>query len=380
MTRLLLLALASALAWPAAAAHPGAAEFSADERARIASHGPWPASAPRDPSNRVSGLDTAIALGRRLFSDPRLSANAQLSCASCHSPEHGFSDGRKRARGLGEHDRNTQSLFDLAWQRWFGWDGGADSLWAASIRPMLAAHEMGSSPARLAALVRADPQLRRAYTALFGAPDDDDAVTVGLAKAIAAYLETLVSAPAAFDRFRDALARDDRAALAAYPDAARRGLKIFLGRGNCALCHVGARFTNGEFHDVGMRFIVAQGRVDPGRHAGVRRVKADRFNLLSAFNDQRAEGTPLEVSLRTRTVILAHRNWGEWKTPGLRNLRSSAPYMHDGSLATLRDVVRHYSELDVDRLHADGEAILRPLRLTEAEIDDLVAFLETLSP
>ncbi len=371
------LAFALALPLPAAAN----TEFSADEIARIASHGPWPQEPPRDPSNAVSGDARAIALGRRLFSDPRVSPSGTISCASCHDPSRGFTDGRPRARALGEHDRNTQALFDLAWQRWFGWDGGADSLWSASIRPILASHEMGSSPAHLGALVRGDGALARDYAALFGPVDtDDDRVIVGLAKAIAAYLETIVSPRTRFDAFRDALVAGDRDAVAAYPDAARRGLKIFLGRGNCGLCHVGARFTNGEFHDVGIRFVVAPGRVDPGRHAGIGRVKSDRFNLLSRFNDQRAGAdAALPESLRTSTVTLQHRNWGEWKTPSLRNLSATAPYMHDGSKASLREVVRHYSELDVDRLHADGEALLAPLRLSDDEIDDLIAFLDTLS-
>lgn len=374
------LALAFALVLALPCARASAVEFGADEIARIARHGPWPAEPPRDPSNAVSGDARAIALGRRLFAEARLSASGTISCASCHDPARGFTDGRARARGLGEHDRNAQALFNLAWQRWFGWDGGADSLWSASIRPMLASREMGASTARLAALVRSDRALAREHAALFGPLDaDDDRIAAGLAKAIAAFLETLVSPRTRFDDFRDALVAGDGNGVAAYPEAAKRGLKIFLGRGNCGLCHVGPRFTNGEFHDVGIPFIVAPGRVDPGRHAGIERVRSDRFNLLSRLNDEPA-GAPLPASLRTRTVVLQHRNWGEWKTPGLRHLRSSAPYMHDGSKPDLRAVVRHYSELDPDRLHADGEAILRPLRLSEAEIDDLVAFLETLSP
>ena len=367
----------------AAAGDEGAASFDADETARIVALGPWPPSAapPRDPSNRVSGDPAAVELGRRLFADARLSANGAVSCASCHLPGRGFTDGRARAQGLGPHDRNTQGLFDLAWQRWFGRDGGADSLWAAAIRPILASHEMGATPGLLARVVAADPALGERYRALFGEPSSDELLMVDLAKAIAAYVETLVSPATPFDAFRDALARGDATAAGRYPLAARRGLKLFLGRGNCAACHFGARFTNGEFHDTGIPFIVGLGRVDPGRYAGIRRVRGDPYNLSSRFNDQRPAASAIEdTALKTRTVRLSQRNWGEWKVPGLRMLASSAPYMHDGSKASLRDVVRHYSELDEDRLHADGEAILRRLRLSEREIDDLVAFLESLSP
>ncbi len=357
--------------------------FSEDEIARILAHGPWPPpppAMPLDPSNRVSGNPAAAELGRLLFFDARLSANGAVSCASCHQPGRGFTDGRARAQGLGLHDRNTQGLHDLAWQRWFGRDGGADSLWAAAIRPMLATHEMGASPRLLARVVAADPELDRRYRALFGAPASEEQRMVDLAKALAAYVETLVSPATPFDAFRDALARGDAKAAARYPSAARRGLKLFIGRGNCAMCHFGPRFTNGEFHDVGIPFVVAPGRVDPGRYAGIRRVRDDPYNLTSTFNDQGPTASTIEdAALKTRTVTLSQRNWGEWKVPSLRMLAASAPYMHDGSKARLRDVVRHYSDLDEDRLHADGEAILRPLRLTESEIDDLVAFLESLS-
>jgi len=366
------------------AATHAAPTFSEDEVARILALGPWPPGpdgAPRDPSNRVSGNADAAALGRALFFDPRLSANGGVSCASCHLPVRGFTDGRTRAQGLGLHDRNTQGLLDVAWQRWFGRDGGADSLWAAAVRPMLAAHEMGASPATIARVVRSDPDLARRHRALFGAQPDDETLMVDLAKAIAAYMETLVSPATPFDAFRDALARGDPQAAARYPLAARRGLKIFIGRGNCTACHFGPLFTNGEFHDIGVPFVVERGRVDPGRFSGIRRLQADPYNLESRFNDQRDGGDGLaDAALKTRTVKLQQRNFGEWKVPGLRNLRVTGPYMHDGSKATLRDVVRHYSELNEDRLHTDGEAILRPLHLSESEIGDLVAFLESLSP
>jgi len=163
--------------------------------------------------------------------------------------------------------------------------------------------------------------------------------------------------------------------MAAYPDSAQRGLKLFVGRGHCFFCHSGPAFTNGEFHDVGVAYFVAPGRADGGRYAGIQALAASRFNLLGPYNDDAARTT----ATKTRHVELAPRHWGEFKTPGLRNVAVTAPYMHNGSLATLRDVVRHYSELNEERLHADGERILRPLKLTPSEIDDVVAFLESLT-
>ena len=199
-------------------------------------------------------------------------------------------------------------------------------------------------------------------------------VAVDVAKALAAYQETLVSGRTPFDEFRDALARGDRDAAARYPVAAQRGLKIFVGSGNCTSVTSGRAFTNGEFHDVGIPFFVEPGRVDPGRHDGIRKLQASRYNLLGPYNDDPARAT----ATSTRHVALEHRNFGEFKVPSLRNVANTAPYMHNGSLATLRDVVRHYSNLDEDRLHADGERILKPLGLDKYDVDALVTFLETL--
>lgn len=384
MRAALVLALAALLALSTAAwggAGAGSADgLTPDVLQRVLSFGPWPPAPPRDPSNRLSGDPRAIELGRRLFLDPGLSGDGRVACSTCHDPARGFTDGRPRAAGAGGavHDRNTQGLLDVADQRWFGWDGGTDSLWAAAIRPLLSPVEMASSATRVAARLRQDPGHASAWQALHGSPiraAQDERLLVDAAKAMAAWMETLRSPRTAFDAFRDALASGDTAAAARYPADARRGLAIFAGRGNCWMCHLGPGFSNGEFHDVGIPFVVAPGRVDPGRHAGLRRLHADPYNLAGPWADR---GDGPDPSLKTRTVRLEHRNWGEWRTPGLRGLGATAPYMHDGRLATLHAVVRHYSALDEDRLHADGEAILRPLRLSAGEIDDLVAFLRSL--
>jgi cytochrome c peroxidase len=370
----LVLLLGSAAA-PAAADGP---VFEPAEIRRILAHGPWPPPPARDPSNRVSGQPAAIALGERLFFDPRLSRSGAMSCATCHVPGQAWADGRPRGVGSAVLDRNTPSLWNVGRQRWFGWDGAGDSLWAQNVRPLLDPMEMAASAAHVAAVIRSDPSLACGHERAFGpgaASAADEAVLVDAGKALAAFLETLTSGRTAFDAFRDALAAGDHAAAGRYPAAARRGLKLFVGRGHCSLCHVGPAFTNGEFHDVGVPYLVAPGRVDPGRHGGITRLRASRFSLLGPWNDD-ASG---QAATKTRHVDLLHRNWGEFKVPGLRNAAHTAPYMHDGRLASLRDVARHYSELDEERLHADGERILRPLRLAPGEVDDLVAFLETLS-
>jgi cytochrome c peroxidase len=358
-----------------AALAPAALAITEAETRAVAAHGPWPPAFVPDPSNQASGRPEAIELGERLFFERRLSANGEHSCSRCHVPERNWTDGEARALGLERVDRNTPSLNNVRVQRWFGWDGAHDSLWAQSIRPLLDPRELGVSAAQVAALVRADPDLSCRYRKVFGGiPAQDEAVLVGVAKALAAFQETLISGRTAFDDFRDALVKGDAAGIAAYAEAAKRGLGIFAGKGSCNVCHLGPAFTNGEFHDTGIPFFIEQGRVDPGRHAGIRKLRASPFNLLGLHNDDAERST----ATGTRHVRLEHRNFGEFRTPSLRNLALTAPYMHNGRLATLRDVVNHYSTISPDRLHADGEAILRPLNLSEREAGDLIAFLETL--
>ena len=355
-------------------------DYSSAEKQAITRHGPWPQPVLRDPSNRASGNADAIALGRALFFDIRLSVRRDMACATCHQPAQGLADGRDRAQGRERLDRNTPGLWNVGLARWFGWDGAADSLWGFALRPILNPLELGASAAHVAQLLRSDTTYACLRRSAFGSASEkgmaaDERMMVQAAKALAAFMEALNSGKSRFDELHDALARGDVAAVARYPADARRGLRLFAGRGHCATCHFGPNFSNGEFHEIGIPYVIAPGRVDPGRQGGIKTVRADRFNLLGAFSDDtsRASGS------RSRHVTENHANFGQFKVPSLRNVELTAPYMHNGRLASLRDVVRHYSELPEDRLHQDGEALLKPLRLTDAEADDLVAFLRTLT-
>lgn len=358
-----------------------------DEVAAIVAHGPWPPPFEPDPTNRASGHPAAIELGRRLFVDPRASADGARRCSDCHVPALGFSDGRRTSIGADGRplDRNAPGLLDVRTRPWLGWDGGADSLWAFVLRPLAAPNEIGTDDRRLAALFDADPALACLRRAAFGEPRPaGDGLRVQVAKAIAAWLETLESPRTRFDALRDALAGStDPATLRAardYPPQALRGLRRFVGDARCALCHVGPTFSSGEFHDAGRPHLAAPGRPDPGRHGGVRTVLADPFNRLGRWSDAPpAAGGAADPAVRTRHLAPAHRNFGEFRVPGLRDLDRTAPYGHDGSMRDLGAVVAHYSDLDIERLHADGEALLRPLRLDPAGRAELLAFLVTLS-
>ena len=136
-------------------------------------------------------------------------------------------------------------------------------------------------------------------------------------------------------------------------------------------------FTNGEFHDIGVSHFIDgdSKKVDGGRHDGIKKLTASKFNLLGPYNDDATRAS----AVKTAHLKPEHRNFGEFKVPSLRNVGYTGPYMHSGEMLTLEQVVRHYSELNVDRLHADGESILKPLKLTQTETADLVAFLQTLN-
>lgn len=341
------------------------------EIAATLAHGPWPQHSEPDPSNRFSGDPAAIDLGRALFFDPILSADGTMSCATCHDPTKGFSDGQARTVVRGTSlDRNAPSVENLVFSRWFGWGGDTDNLWAQSMTPITSAHEMGHTPDSLRLALQDS-----AYADAFAPFPSAEAVLVGVGKALAAYQETLVTGETPFDRFRDALAAGDTKAAGAYPDAAQRGLQIFLGEGNCTFCHSGPLFTNGEFHDAGVPYFLGAGQVDEGRYGGLTALLDSPYTLAGTWSDDPDRSGAWAVN----TVRRLHSDFGTFKVPGLRNVAKTAPYMHDGSLPDLAAVVAHYNTIDLERMHADGEAILKPLNLTQAEMADLTAFLRSLS-
>jgi len=397
LIRVLMLRLMLAVAGAAAIALPllviaqgNPLGLNPEEIRLILRHGPWPAPWSRDASNRASGKADAIAFGEQLFFEPRLSGTGTVSCASCHMPEKHWTDGRKLGAALGEADRNTPTVANVRYHRWFGWDGAHDNLWSQSVRPLLDPREMGTSERHVAQTVRGDADLACRYRKAFNhAPAaDDEQLMIDLGKALAAFQETLTTGRTPFDDFRDAVARNDWAAAATYPESARRGARLFMGKGNCSLCHFGPNFTNGEFHEIGIPIFRKSGGIDWGRYQGIKLLRASRFNLLGAYNDDKAKAT----GQSTRHVDLAPQTFEQFKAPGLRNVALTAPYMHNGHFATLREVVRHYSEIDVTLLHqahiyagdvmaeaVPTDTVLQPLKLSEQEISDVVAFLESLT-
>jgi cytochrome c peroxidase len=333
-----------------------------DELTSIASLGPWPPPTVRDASNRVSGHPEAAALGEALFHSTRLSTVGGLRCASCHAPWRQFTDGRARALGAEAGGRNTPSLLNVRQQHWFGWDGANDSLWSQSIRPMLDVREMRSDAAHVAQALRDDETLKRLYALAFGhaPPADDETALVDAGKALAAYQETLTSERTPFDALRDGLAHGDVDAVQRYPAAAQRGLRLFIGSGRCVACHAGPNFSDGEFHRSSIASTLHDGTDDSGRVLGLKKQLASPYARDSRYSDEAAAA---------RQPASQPAEAGAFRTPGLREVSATAPYMHDGSIANLCDALRPHAALEGRPMPA----------LTLAERRDVVAFLRTLS-
>ena len=385
--------------------------FSPDEVARILEHSPLPAPPP-DPTNAVYEEPAAARLGQALFFDKRLSGTGETSCATCHEPERSWTDGKKTASAASVLSRNTPAIWNVAYNRWFFWDGRKDTLWSQALTPLEDPREHAGNRLQYVHFVLEDPDYRRAYTEVFGEPPDlsdpirfpregrpvpgdpdhphrlnwtsmtardretTNRVFSNLGKAIAAYERQIVSRSAPFDHFVEGLREGDAEKQAAIPDAAKRGLALFLGKGRCFLCHTGPNFTDLEFHNDRVPGGEGEGALDMGRFLGVIQVREDEFNGIGLYSDDPTGPARDKVAFLVRNV----HSRGELKTPTLRNVARTAPYMHNGQFETLADVVRFYSKLEgALPVHKGAERLLVPVNLSEAEELDLIAFLESLT-
>ena len=331
---------------------------------------PVPADNPQTPEK--------VALGKRLFEDKRFSSTGQVSCATCHDPAKAFTDSPLRvSEGIRKLNgtRNAPTVVNAAYMKTQFWDGRSPSLEDQALHPFLNPVEMGlKDHAPILKIVRTDPDYAKAFQAVFG-KGGDEVTMKEVTQAIAAFERTQVAGDSPFDRF---WLRGEKGALT---EAQGRGFDLFVNRGRCVSCHLieqtQALFTDNRFHNVGVGINAIQGEV-PG--------------LAREF--VRAEATASEVDKRVLTdqrtselgrfaVTRTFDDLGGFKTPTLRNVAVTAPFMHDGSLKTLQEVMVHYNNGGVTR---EGDPVndflsggIRPLGLTNGEIDDLVAFLEALT-
>jgi len=332
---------------------------------------------PADPTNLVADDSRAAEFGRQLFFDPGLSATGSVSCSTCHQPERQFTDGLDKGQGIGQSKRNTPSIVGVAYSPWLYWDGRRDSVWSQALSPLEDPMEHGGDRQQYAHFIASTPEYLEQYELLFGDfPDLSDAdnvdhVFANLGKAIAAYERLLMPGRSRFDDYVDAVIASDAIAQQKLfgPDE-ERGLKLFIGVANCTQCHNGPLFTNNEFHNTGV--LSYPGEVpDRGRVAGVREALSTQFNCRSKFNDaQTKECAELDFA-RTGYEVM-----GAFRTPSLRNLEHTAPFMHKGQLKTIAAVLEHYNEAPLAMI---GHNEAKPLDLSDRELQQLEAFLATLA-
>jgi cytochrome c peroxidase len=330
---------------------------------------------PPDPSNRWADDPQAAALGHRLFFDVRLSANGQVSCATCHDPRKDFQDGMPLAKGVGTTDRRTMPVAGTAYSPFLFWDGRKDSQWAQALGPLESPVEHGGSRAQYAGVIarhyRADYE--RVFGKLPGSGGGDGAtrVFVNVGKAIAAYERRIGFGPSRLDLFLAEWKRTGTAPGDILNKDERAGLALFVGKANCTQCHNGPLLTNNEFHNTG---VPKRGGLpeDHGRLTAVAAVKADEFNCRSRWSDAAAEDCAELEFLAAPSEALERA----FKVPSLRNIAERAPYMHAGQLATLAEVLDHYNRAPAAPA---GHSELKPLGLSRGELGQLEAFLRTLS-
>ena len=366
--------------------------FTEREWAVIQRLSPLPENPPPNPTNRVADDPVAAQLGQAFFFDTRFSRDGTVACATCHSPFHGFADVEATSLGAGRGTRNAPTLLNAAYNRWQFWDGRADTLWAQALSALEGELEQAGTRLQYAHLI--NQHYEAAYEKVFGPlpeledtkrfpPDgkqgdakfdsmseaDQHAVNIvfaNIGKAIEAYERLLISGNAPFDQY----VAGDETALTLQ---AKRGLKTFIGKGVCILCHDTPTFTNNEFHNLG----VPQDDLpeDTGRFEGISALLANPFNGGGRYSDDTTVATRILDFL-----VPTPQHQGEFKTPTLRNVALTPPYFHTGAFPTLDAVIEFNNAGGVENGFVGRRVgTLEPLHLSEQEKRDLVEFLRTLT-
>ena len=302
---------------------------------KLVPNGNWPLGLEPDFSIPSDNPITSkkVLLGKLLFFDKQLSKDKSISCATCHNPVYSFSNGETVGEGVLSlrGTRNVPSIINRLFGQTQFWDGRSETLESQALGPLLNPNEMAINEELLLERLKADAVYQRLFKDAF----DSVPTLEGVGKAIAAFERTLLSGETAFDQYEWDGEKN------ALNENAKRGLALFRGKARCSICHIGTNFTDEKFHNLGAG--EGAGKKDPGR-AQVTKDSAD---------------------------------FGAFKTPTLRNITLTAPYMHDGSLATLEEVIAFYDRGGRSNPNLDKE--LKPLKLTNQETADLLEFLKSLT-
>jgi cytochrome c peroxidase len=331
---------------------------------------PVPADNPMTPAK--------VALGDRLFHDPRFSATGEVSCATCHAREKAFTDSPLQvSEGINKltGTRNAPTVLNAAFNQTQFWDGREPDLEGQSGQPFLNPVEMAlPSHQPILDIVKADPEYREMVKAAFGI-EPDSVTALHVKQAIASFERTLVTGDSPFDRWYFGGQED------AIDAAAKRGFQVFLQEGRCVSCHTlnenHAVFTDHKFHNINVGFL---------------RIEGDVYEMASAYAKAARNKDEVDIDVLTNKNtselgrFAVDNQWaglGAFKTPTLRNIAVTAPYMHDGSLKDLEEVVKHYNNggalKEGDPINPYLSGGIRPLNLSDEQVADLVAFMKTLT-
>jgi cytochrome c peroxidase len=293
--------------------------------------GPLPTAIPQ-PSTNLN-YAAKLELGKQLYFDGRLSKNGAISCAFCHNPGTGWADPRQTSIGIGGGvgGRQAPTVLNTAFNHLQFWDGRARSLEEQAIGPIHNPIEMGETHENVVVKLNKIKGYQQQFRSVFGT----DVNLQGIAEAIAAYERTVLSTNAPFDKY---MAGDQKA----MDEAAVRGMALFRGKARCVLCHGGPNFTDNQFHNLGVPQV-----------------------------------GPMKEDLGRFGVTRAEKDKGAFKTPTLRSIAETSPYMHDGAFKTLEEVVDFLNTGGGANQHLDS--LIKPLDLSDGEKQDLIAFLKALS-
>jgi len=324
----------------------------------------WEALIPKD--NPLTAAK--VALGEKLFFDKRLSVDRTVSCATCHDPATAFAESNMVAIGIENRKgaRNSPTMLNAIFNELQFWDGRAATLEEQAKLPLINSLEMGMKDhAQVVARVREVPEYQREFAAVFG----NEGITIDtIAKAIASFERTQLSGNSAFDRF---IAGDQTA----ISESAKRGWVLYNGKARCITCHAFNQsspfFTDFKFHNIG---VAAKDQNFPALVRRTRQLLGQSSEKQKELMDELALA-PGFSELGRYIVTKQPKDIGAFKTPSLRDIELTAPYMHNGSEKTLLDVVKFYDKGGEANPNLDGG--MRPLKLTDPEMDDLVELMKT---
>ena len=365
--------------------------FKSDEWELVMSLSPLPATPPPNPTNRFADDPMAAELGQRFFFDFRFSKHGTIACSTCHSPFYAFADIESTSFATDRGTRNTPTVLNAAYNTWQLWDGRSETMWAQALFALEGEGEMAGTRLQYAHVIH--QHYKAAYEAVFGPlpklenrnrfpsngkPGDPafdnmseaDRIAVNtvfsnIGKSVEAYQRRLITPDAPFDRY---VAGDETA----ISPEAKNGLKIFIGKGKCIDCHNTPRFTDNKFHNIG----VPEGAVeDKGRFQGIPKLLNNIFNSAGMYSDSTAESEQMLNRMEVKP-----RDQGAFRTPTLRNVAVTAPYFHTGEFPTLLSVIEFKNDGGFTSGFLGMPAVpMGSLGLSERELNDLIAFLETLT-